>query len=122
MDLRTPSLADVQVGDRLLLTTHRGPDLIATVDRVTAKYVTVGPTRFRKDNGHRVGSDSWDSAIAYPATEEDVVRVATERRQRKAFNALWNLFETGRARDRLRKLPAEQLEAAHALLAGDAAD
>lgn len=107
------ALGDVRPGDRLLVTGAHQPDNIVAVDKVTAKWaVTRKGTRYRRDTGRPVGAGTWDSISAKIATEEDVRRVHAERRQRLAFNALWDLFEKGPSRERLRVLPAEKLEQA----------
>lgn len=98
MSLIFPTLADVQVGDKVILDNgshYTNSESIETVVRVTATQIVLKigalETRYNKTTGHRCGQDGYMRSRISVATPDQLLRVRTLRRASFLRNKIDNV-------------------------------
>jgi hypothetical protein len=73
-------LAGLKAGDRAAVSRGYGYSSyeLVKVDRVTHTQVIVGGSRFRRDNGRRIG-DRWESIYLVPISDQITLAIAQRR-------------------------------------------
>ena len=107
------AIIDLKAGDQVIIVMHGYPSSYnrCTVDRVTNTQIIIGNSRYRRENGRRIGDDTWHSATLHEITPE------MEERMRK-FQLEQERLELARKMDTVRwgTLPRETLDAVWALV------
>lgn len=90
-------LSDLKAGDRVIVDGGRGlarGRCLRTVDKVTARYIVVSGSKYRRDRGFIASRSAWDTAHLREATPEAVEEVRREARRAKMLHTLrevrWN--------------------------------
>lgn len=112
-------LADVKVGDTLIVMPGVRRSYTATVTHVTPTRVTVGPSRYHKKDGSKVG-DHYGPSVRVPRPgelEERKRELAAKALLRRILAIVAPPHGTERNHARLIAGPIENLEQALALLA-----
>lgn len=94
--------AGLKVGDHVVITRSNAGDRLATVDHVTEHYVTVGSTRYRRDNGYPAGGRSL---YTIEEIREPTQAWRIEHRRKKAWRKLGELAKRVEATDTWNRVP-----------------
>lgn len=78
-------LDNAKVGDKLIMTSRWYTSII-TVEKVQKNFVIANCYKFRKRNGSLVTSDSWSSASARIATDEDLENLRKDVKRQKMIS------------------------------------
>lgn len=74
-------LADLKVGDPCAIRSGYGYAgyQLAKVEKMTKTQIVVGSSRYRRDNGRKVGHTGWESIYLQPITDTVMERVDRDK-------------------------------------------
>lgn len=93
---------NIKIGDKVIEVSggFHATRTVLEVTGVTAKYFDVGPTRYRKDTGRRLGAGEWSrgSIDVWTQAEEDEINTETRLSGKRFtikqfFGGQWTLDE-----------------------------
>ncbi len=76
-------LKNIRVGDKVVVDS-RGLGFnrlqLRDIDRITETQIIIGPLRYRKTDGKRIGSRGFDACWLHPATPEVIASIESAER------------------------------------------
>lgn len=83
----------LKVNDIVIIKSRHYPDSLARIVGETKNYWVVGKNKikYRKDNLNLSGGDIWGGNYIFKGTQEDSIKIETERKKRVL--TLWNWNE-----------------------------
>lgn len=72
-------LTNIKAGDKVFISSSHGFLSSDVVDRTTAAHIVVGPYKFRRKDGRRVGSGAWSYMYLEDVTPETTARYNRQR-------------------------------------------
>jgi hypothetical protein len=100
------SFENLQVGDKVFITSAGFRQQLATVDRLTTTQVVVGKSKYSKATGRLVGGSGWHCQHLYLATEQQIAEYQEDQLRRRLINHIVNTCDC----NKLRQLETSKLK------------